>query len=67
MRFTGKNLLLVHEALISYEMEVRNMLVTAPDHEVGGDSYKAYEAEHLAIERLLGKVRERFETKGEKT
>jgi len=63
VRFTGKNLLLVYRALISHEMDQRNMLVTAPEHEVDGPSYKEYEAEHLATLKLIDTMRTKFETK----
>ena len=63
MRFTGNNLLLVYRALIDHEAETRNMIVTAPDHELESDAYKEYVAEHKATEKLLATVRMKFETK----
>lgn len=66
MRFTGKNLRIVHDALLSLEMETRNMLVTAPEHEVDGPEWIEYQAEHLAVLRLIEKVQKRYDTKGEK-
>jgi len=56
MRFTGKNLVLVRDALVGAQSDYKNQVATCPDPDYFSDELDALEAQVKVFDRLLSKV-----------
>lgn len=61
MQFTGRNLDLVRSALRVLAIDAQNQIATCPDPEEYADDIAEYEAELVAVRRLIARINKKLE------
>lgn len=56
MQFTGKNLVILRDALELAKDELHNQIATCPDVVEYAEDIAVYRAEQVKVQRLLGRI-----------